>query len=66
MTALEKLRALPPIVRAPALELLDELTSPLSPREIDRALQNVGYSRGEARRVTKVLKTLSIVALVQR
>lgn len=66
MTPLEKLRALPPHVRAPALELLDQLTKPLDPRTMDRAFQDVGFSRGEARRFTLALKRLDVIAVVPK
>ncbi|MFL0412933.1 hypothetical protein [uncultured Sphingomonas sp.] len=65
MSPLEKLRNLPPHVRAPVLELLDQISTPLGPRELDRAIQDAGYSRGEARRVTKVLKTLNVIAVTR-
>lgn len=65
MTALEKLRDLPAHVRAPALELLDQLTAPLSPRELDRAVQDAGFTRSEARRVTKALKQFEIIAVTR-
>lgn len=62
----DRLRAFPPHVREPALAVLDELTSPLSPRELDRAIQSEGYTRAEARRLTRVLKRLHVVALISR
>lgn len=64
MTPLERLRALPPHVRAPALEVLDQLTTPMGARELDRAFQNAGFTRGEARRFTLVLKHLKVIAVV--
>jgi hypothetical protein len=60
----QRLRDLPAHVRAPALEVLDQLTRPLSPRELDRAIQDEGFTRAEARRVTRILKRLQVVALV--
>jgi DNA-binding IclR family transcriptional regulator len=62
----QRLRDLPAHVRAPALEILDQLTQPLSPRALDRAIQDEGLSRSEARRITKILKRLQVVALVGR
>lgn len=62
----DKLRAFPPHVRGPALDLLDQLTTPLSPRELDRAIQDEGFTRAEARKVTRILKRLQVVALVAR
>ena len=64
MTALERIRALPPIVRTPALEVLDQLTTPITPRVLDRTFQEAGFSRSEARRMTLALKRLRVVALV--
>ncbi len=66
MTPLQKLRALPPHVRAPALEALDEISAPLGPRELDRAFQNVGFSRGDARKFTLALKHLNVIAITPR
>ncbi len=62
----QKLLDLPPHVRGPALEMLDQLTTPLSPRELDRAIQNQGFTRTQAKAVTLVLKRLQVVALVGR
>lgn len=66
MTPLEKLTAAPPAVRAAALELLDEVSLPLTPRYLERAFQNEGCTRGEARRMMRVLKNLHVVALVPK
>jgi hypothetical protein len=63
MTALEKLRAAPPEVREAALALMDELTAPMHPREIERALCRAGMTRSKARPIVKVLKHLPIVAI---
>ena len=65
-TALERLRALPPIVRTPALDVLDQLTKPIAPRCLDRAFQDAGFSRSDARRMTLALKHLQVVALVPK
>lgn len=66
MTALDKLAAAPPAVRAAALELLDEVSAPLNARQLDRAFQDEGFTRSEARRMTSALKHLYVVALVPR
>jgi hypothetical protein len=63
MTTLEKLRAAPPEVRAALLELLDELSAPMHPSEIERALCRAGMSRSKARPIVNVLKQLPIVAI---
>lgn len=64
VTPLQRLRALPPVVRGPALEILDELTKPIPPRALDRHFQDAGFTRSEARRMTLALKRLQVVALV--
>jgi hypothetical protein len=63
MTRLEKLEAASPEVRAALLELLDELSAPMHPREIERALCRSGMSRSKARPIVNVLKHLPIVAI---
>ncbi len=63
MTALDKLRAAPPEVREAALALMDELSAPMHPREIERALCRAGMSRSKARPIVNVLKHLPIVAI---
>jgi hypothetical protein len=63
MTRLEKLEAASPEVRAALLELLDELSAPMHPREIERALCSSGMSRSKARPIVNVLKHLPIVAI---
>lgn len=66
MNALDKLSTAPPDVRVAALALLDEVSAPLNARELDRAFQNEGFSRSEARRLTLALKHLYVVALVRK
>lgn len=66
MSPLQKLRNLPPHVRAPALELLDEISAPLLPRQLDRAFQDAGFPRSEARRLTWALKHLHVVAVTPK
>lgn len=39
------------------------MTSPLHPSEIEAALFEAGFSRGERRRMTQVLKRLPIIAM---
>lgn len=63
MSALDKLRAAPPEVREAALALMDELSAPMHPREIERALCRAGFSRSKARPIVNVLKHLPIVAI---
>ena len=63
MTALEKLDAASPEVREIVLALMDELSEPMHPREIERALCRAGMSRSKARPIVNVLKHLPIVAI---
>ena len=63
MTALERLRAASPEVREAVLALMDELTAPMHPRQIEKALVRSGMSRGKARPIVNVLKHLPIVAI---
>ena len=59
----DRLQAEPYQVRRRVLELLDEMSAPMHPREIERALTSGGYTRSEARPIVKVLKTLPIIAI---
>lgn len=52
-----------PHVRQLVLELLDEMTTPLHPSEIEGALHQAGFSRSERRRMVQVLKRLPIIAM---
>ena len=63
MTRLNKLRAASPEVRDLALALLDEMSAPMSPREIEAALCRNGFSRSKARPIVNVLKHLPIIAI---
>ena len=58
-----RLDAQPPHVRQLVLELLDEMTSPLHPSEIEGALHRAGFTRSERRRMVMVLKRLPIIAM---
>lgn len=50
-------------VRTRVLELLDEMSAPMHPREIERALCRAGFPRSEARRIVMALKELPIIAI---
>lgn len=63
MTALDRLRAAPPEVRDLALALMDELSAPMHPRDIERALCRSGFSRSKARPIVNALKRLPVVAM---
>lgn len=66
MTAQDRLRAASPDVRNLVLELLDEISAPMAPRELDRAFQDEGFSRAQARKMTLALKHLYVVALARK
>ncbi len=63
MTRYDKLRAPSPEVRAAALEILDEISAPMSPRELEVALCRAGFTRSKARPIVNVLKRLPVIAL---
>jgi hypothetical protein len=63
VTRLEKLQAAPPEVRAAVTELLDEISAPMMPREIEAALCRNGFSRSKARPIVNALKHLPIIAI---
>jgi hypothetical protein len=60
------IRETPRPIRQAALALLDDLTTPLHPRVIDRLLQDEGLSRTDARRLTRVLKKFDLIAMTKR
>lgn len=66
MTAQDRLKATSPEVRILVLALLDEISTPMNPRELDRAFQDEGFSRAQARQITLTLKHLHVVALVRK
>jgi thymidylate synthase ThyX len=64
MTNAERLlAAASPEVRAVALKLLDEISAPMHPREIERALCQNGFTRSKARPIVNVLKRLPLIAI---
>ncbi len=63
MTVQERLQAHPPEVRAAALELLDDISAPMHPRDIEKALCRAGFTRSQAKPLVKVLKNLPIIAM---
>lgn len=58
-----RLQAEPHRVRQRVLELLDEMSTPMHPREIERALCRVGFTRSQARPIVNALKRLPIIAI---
>lgn len=63
LSAGDRLQAVPHSVRAHVLALLDEMSAPMPPREIERALCRSGLSRSEARRMIYALKGVAIIAI---
>jgi hypothetical protein len=63
MTAQERLKAAPPEVRRAVLELLDEISAPMTAREIEQALCRSGFPRSKARPIVNILKRLPIIAI---
>jgi hypothetical protein len=64
MSAGDRLMAAPHNVRRHVLDLLDQMTAPMHPREIERALAATGeFPRSERRKIVLVLKRLPIVAI---
>lgn len=59
----DKLEAEPYNVRRRVLELMDELSRPMSRAEIEEALRPTGMTRSERRRVAQALKLIDIVAI---
>lgn len=65
LTALDRLQLQPKRIRAQVVELLDEISRPLSPRELDEAFRLAGFSRSQRKAHTRALKGLSIIAVVE-
>lgn len=64
LSAGDRLMAAPHSVRRHVLALLDELSAPLTARELERALVRSGeFTRSEARPVVRALKHLPIIAV---
>lgn len=64
LSAGDRLQAAPHRVRREVLALLDEISAPLTARQIESALQDVGgMTRAERRKVVLALKRLPIVAI---
>ena len=66
MTGLANLIAAPADVRTAALALLDDLSAPLAPRDLERAFQAGGLTRTQARRAMHALRAVHVVALVPK
>lgn len=66
MSGLASLLAAPPEVRAAALALLDEMSEPLAPRQLEKTLQAGGLTRKAARQAMHALRHVELIALVPR
>lgn len=55
------MEALPLHERRELAAVLEELTRPLNPRELDDALMVTGLSRGDRKKLTKALKGFPII-----
>lgn len=59
----DRLQGEPHKVRKRVLELLDQMSAPMHPREIERALCRAGFTRSQARPIVNALKHLPIIAI---
>ena len=58
-----RLQGEPHKVRKRVLELLDEMSAPMTARELERALCRSGLTRSQARPVVRALKVLPVIAI---
>lgn len=65
MNRLDPLQAAPADVRAAALALLDEVSAPLSERQLASAFRANGFGLLEAKRMARALRKLDIVAIAR-
>lgn len=64
LSAGDKLEAAPHHVRKQVLALLDEMSAPMTARQIEHALVNAGgLTRAERKKVVLALKRLPIIAI---
>jgi hypothetical protein len=66
MNAENALLAAPADVRAAALALLDQVSAPLTERQLAAAFRAQGYRRSEARKLARGLRSLHIIAIAPR
>ena len=66
MDAFEALRAAPADVRTAALALLDEVSAPLTERQLAKALRRKGIGLLETRRIARSLRKLDVIAVTRR
>lgn len=65
MNSLEALQAAPAKVRAAALALLDEVSAPLTERQVAGAFRANGFGLFEAKRMARALRKLDIIAIAR-
>jgi DNA-binding transcriptional ArsR family regulator len=66
MDALKALQAAPAPVRTAALALLDQVSAPLTERQLASAFRAHGIGLLEARRMARALRKLDIIAIARR
>ncbi|MEG3178739.1 hypothetical protein U1872_21110 [Sphingomonas sp. RB3P16] len=63
MKALDALKTASPEVRAATLALLDQVSAPLTERQLTRALRANGIGLLDAKRMARALRKLDIIAV---
>lgn len=63
MNALDALKTASPEVRAAVLAVLDQVSAPLTERQLARALRANGVGLLDAKRITRALRKLDIIAV---
>ena len=66
MKALDALKAAPPEVRAAALAVLDQVSAPLTERQLASAFRAQGIGLLDAKRMARALRKLNIIAVAPR
>jgi hypothetical protein len=66
MTAIKALHAAPVDVRTAALALLDQVSAPLTDRQLVAAFRGHGIGWIEARKMARALRRLDIIAITPR
>jgi len=66
MEALDALETAPPAVRAAAFALLDQVSAPLTERQLAGAFRAHGIGLLDAKRMARALRKLDIIAVAPR
>jgi hypothetical protein len=66
MKALDALKTAPPEVRAAALAVLDQVSAPLTERQLAGAFRANGIGLLDAKRMARALRKLDIIAVAPR